>query len=74
MLVIIDDNEMNLKEITGKIDRIQEDLQNLLQLIQESHAPGAVIQKMKEESITHPVGFQGKLKWFSLSLSFFAYY
>ena len=28
----IDDNEMNLKEIMGKVDRIQEDLQLLVQL------------------------------------------
>ena len=28
----IDDNEMNLKEIMGKVDRIQEDLQHLVQM------------------------------------------
>ena len=56
---------MNLKEIMGKIDSIQEELQNLLQLNQGSHAqenPGAVIQKMEEESVTQPVRFLGKLK------------
>ena len=32
----IDDNEMNLKEIMGKVDRIQEDLQRLVQMNQGS--------------------------------------
>ena len=56
---------MNLKEMMGKIDRIQEDLQNLVQLNQGSHAQenlGAVIQKMEEESVTQPMGYPGKLK------------
>ena len=30
----IDDNEMNLKEIIGKVDRILEDLQRLVQMNQ----------------------------------------
>ena len=34
----IDDHDMDLKEMMSKIDRIQEDLQNLVQLNQESHA------------------------------------
>ena len=49
----------------GKIDRIQEDLHNLVHLNQGSHAqenPGVVTQRMEEDSITHPVGFPGKLK------------
>ena len=61
----IDDNEMNLKEIMEKIDRIQEDLQNLVQMNQRSYAqenPGASVQKMEEESVTQPVGHPGKLK------------
>ena len=72
----IDENEMNLKEIMGKVDRIQEDLQNLLQLNNGSHVqenPRAVAQKMEEDSVTQPVGFLGKHKWFSLNLMFFAY-
>ena len=32
----IDDTEMNLKEIMGKVDRIQEDLQRLVQMNQGS--------------------------------------
>ena len=51
----IDDNEMNLKEIMGKVDRIQEDLQCLVQMNQGSQAheniPG-VVQHMEEESVT----------------------
>ena len=34
----IDDIEMNLKEIMGKVDRIQEDLQRLVQMNQGSQA------------------------------------
>ena len=73
----IDDNEMNLKEIMGKVDRIQEDLQNLqnlLQLNQGSHVqenPGAVVQKMEEDSVTQPMGFPGKHKRFPSNLMFF---
>ena len=58
----IDDNEMNLKEIMGKVDRIQEDLQRLVQMNQGSQAhenlPG-VAQHMEEESVTRPLGHQG---------------
>ena len=58
----IDDNEMNLKEIMGKVERIQEDLQCLVQMNQGSQAHenllGAV-QHMEEESITHPMGHPG---------------
>ena len=49
----------------GKIDRIQEDLQNLVQMNQGSCAqenPRATVQKMEEESVTQPVGQPGKLK------------
>ena len=61
----IDDHDMNMKEMMGKIDRIQEDLQNLVQLNQGSHAqenPGAVTQRMEEDSVIQPVGFPGKPK------------
>ena len=55
----IDDNEMNLKEIMGKVDCIQEDLQRLVQMNQESQAheilPRAA-QRMEEESVTQPLG------------------
>ena len=36
--ITIDDNEMNLKEIMGKIDCIQEELQLLVQMNQGSQA------------------------------------
>ena len=55
----IDDNERNLKEIMEKVDRIQEDLQRLVQLNQGSQAhenPAGAIQNMKEESVTQLVG------------------
>ena len=58
----IDDNEMNLKEIMGKVDCIQEDLQHLVQLNQGSQAhenPARAIQNMEEESVTQPVGQPG---------------
>ena len=35
---MIDDTKMNLKEIMGKVDRIQEDLQRLVQMNQGSQA------------------------------------
>ena len=43
---------MDLKEMVGMIDYIQEDLQNLVQLNQGSHAqdnPGATTQRMEED-------------------------
>ena len=46
----IDDNEMNLKEITRKIDHIQEDLQHLVQMNQGSQVlenPAGAIQNME---------------------------
>ena len=55
----IDDTEMNLKEIMGKVDHIQEDLQRLVQMNQGSQAhenlPG-VAHHMEEESVTQPLG------------------
>ena len=60
--ITIDDNEMNLKEIMGKIDRIQEDLQLLVQMNQGSRAQenlGEEVQKMEEESVTQLVGQPG---------------
>ena len=58
----IDDNEMNLKEIMGKVDRIQEDLHLLVQLNQGSQAqenPVGATQNVVEESITQPMGQPG---------------
>ena len=70
----IDDNEMNMKEIMGKIDRIQEDLQNLVQLNQGSHAqenPGAVIRKWKENPSPGLWGIQAIRNDFLLANVFF---
>ena len=58
----IDDNEMNLKEIMGKVDRIQEDLHLLVQLNQGSQAhenPVGAVQNMVEESVAQPMGHPG---------------
>ena len=58
----IDDNEMNLKEIMGKVDRIQEDLQRLVQMNQGSQVhenPEGAIQNMEEEFVIQPVGHSG---------------
>ena len=58
----IDDNEMNLKEIMGKVNRIQEDLQRLVQMNQGSQVhenPTGAIQNMEEESVIQPVGHLG---------------
>ena len=58
----IDDTEMNLKEIMGKVDRIQEDLQRLVQMNQGSQAnenPPGVAQHMEEELVTQPLGHPG---------------
>ena len=60
----IDDNEMNLREIMGKVDRIKEDLQLLVQMNQGScfqENTGEAKQK-EEESVTQPVGQPGKPK------------
>ena len=55
----IDDTEMNLKEIMGKVDRIPKDLQCLVQMNQGIQAhenlPG-VAHHMEEESVTQPLG------------------
>ena len=53
---------MKLEEIMGKVDRIQEDLQCLVQVNQESQAhenPAREIQNMEEESVTQPMGLPG---------------
>ena len=60
----IDDNEMNLKEFMGKVDRIQEDLQRLVQLklnrgSQSNENLVGVVQNMVEEFVTQPMGKPG---------------
>ena len=58
----IDDNEMNLKEIMGKVDCIQEDIQCLVQMNQGSQAHEnllGVVQHMGEECVTQLMGHPG---------------
>ena len=53
----IDDNESNLREIMGKFDRIQEDLQCLITMNQGSRVNGATAaaeHPMEEESVVQP--------------------
>ena len=53
----IDDNESNLREIMGKVDRIQEDLQDLISMNQSSRVNGATddsVLPMEEESVVQP--------------------
>ena len=54
----IDDTEMNLKEIMGKVDRIQEYLQRLVSMNQNSQAHethAAIAHPMEEESVVQPM-------------------
>ena len=58
----IDDIESNLREMTGKVDRIQEDLQRLVSMNQCSKAlktPAATSHPMEEESIVQPMKHPG---------------
>ena len=58
----IDDTEMNLKEIMGKVDRIQEYLQFLVSMKQGSQAhenPIAVAHPMEEELAVQPMKHPG---------------
>ena len=53
----IDDKERSLREIHGKVDRIQEDLQRFIELNQASTVNGEVaeaILPMEEESVVQP--------------------
>ena len=53
----IDDNESNLREIMGKVDRIQKDLQRFITMNQSSRVNGATadaMQPMEEESVVQP--------------------
>ena len=53
----IDDNESNLREIMGKVDRIQEDLQSFMAMNQSSKVFGdtdEASQPTEEESVAQP--------------------
>ena len=58
----IDDNESTLREMLGKVDRIQEDLARLMSINQGSRIAGATDEgerPMEEESVVQPA--QGHL-------------
>ena len=58
----IDDNESNLREMMGKVDRIQEDLERLITMNQGSRVNGATAEAehpMEEESVVQPKHFRG---------------
>ena len=59
----IDDNESNLWEIMGKVDRIQEDLQRFIAMNQSSKVIGETVEAvhpMEEESVVHPRNIKDK--------------
>ena len=58
----IDDNESNLRELLGKVDRIQEDLEKLITMNQESRVNGvneAADHPMEEESVMQLKALRG---------------
>ena len=58
----IDDNESNLREMMGKVDRIQEDLEHFITMNQGSRVNGATAKAehpMEEESVVQPRDFRG---------------
>ena len=58
----IDDNERNLREMMGKIDKIQEDLQRLIEMNQASRISGEVaevVAPMEDESVVQPRADRG---------------
>ena len=60
----IDDNESTLREMLGKVDRIQEDLACLISMNQGSRISGATVEgerPMEEESVVQPVHLRGHL-------------
>ena len=64
----INDNESNLREIMGKVDRIQEDLQRLVNMNQGSkvnETPVAAAHPMEEESVVQPMKPEEILNRFS---------
>ena len=53
----IDDNESSLREIMGKVDKIQEDLQKFISMNQSSRVHAATdyaVLPMEEESVVQP--------------------
>ena len=55
----IDDNESSLRELLGKVDKIQEDLQKFISMNQSSRVHAAsdeVVLPMEEESVLQPRG------------------
>ena len=55
----IDDNESSLRELLGKVDRIQEDLQKFISMNQSGRVHAAsddVVLPMEEESVLQPRG------------------
>ena len=55
----INDNESSLREIMGKVDQIQEDLQKFISMNQSSRVHAAsndVVLPMEEESVAQPRG------------------
>ena len=57
----IDDNESNLRELMGKIDRIEEDLQRFIAMNQSSkvRATADAVHPMEEESVVQPRSTRG---------------
>ena len=58
----IDDNESSLREIHGKVDRIQEDLQRFIEMNQASRVIGEVAEAvlpMEEEFVVQPRNNRG---------------
>ena len=58
----IDDNESNIQEIMGKVNRIQEDLQRFIAMNQSSRVYGDIVEAvhpMEEESVAQPRNIRG---------------
>ena len=59
MMLALMTNESNLRELMGKVEKIQEDLQRLIYLNQVSRVNGVcdeAVLPMEEESIVQPGG------------------
>ena len=60
----IDDNESTLREMMGKVDKIQEDIDRFITMNQGSRVNGATVEvehPMEEESVVQPKHFRGNL-------------
>ena len=58
----IDDNESTIREIMGKVDRIQEDLQRFIAMNQSSRVYGdtaEAVHPMEESSVAQPRNIKG---------------